>query len=183
MGKKLIGITGMPGAGKTLASEYAMQMGYPIIVMGDIVRTLTLKMGLKPTPENIGKVMLKIRGDYGPAAVAERCIPLIKEMPSNIVIIEGIRSLNEVKAFKKSFPDFTLIALYASQKTRFKRLHKRNRSDDPQLWKTFVERDSRELSVGLGSAIASSDYMIVNEGTTAELHRSFKEILKRIVSK
>jgi dephospho-CoA kinase len=183
VGKKLIGITGMPGAGKTLVSGYAKQMGYPIIVMGDVVRALTLKMGLKLTPENVGKAMLKIRKDHGPAAVAERCILLIKKMPSNVVIIEGIRSLDEVKAFKKSFPDFKLIALHASQQTRFKRLHKRNRSDDSQLWEVFVERDSRELGVGLGSAIASSDYMIVNEGTIAELHRNVKKILKRIVSK
>jgi dephospho-CoA kinase len=183
VGKKLIGITGMPGAGKTLAAGYAKQMGYPIIVMGDVVRALTLKMGLKPTPENVGKVMLKIRKDHGPAAVAERCIFLIKKMPSNVVIIEGIRSLDEVKAFKKSFPNFTLVALHASQQTRFDRLNRRNRSDDSRLWDVFAERDSRELSVGLGSAIAYADYMIVNEGTIGELHRNIKRILERIVSK
>ena len=183
MGKTLIGLTGMPGAGKTLAAGYAKQMGYPTIVMGDVVRALTLKMGLKPTPKNVGKAMLKIRKDHGPAAVAESCILLIKKMPSNIVIIEGVRSLDEVKAFKKSFPNFTLIALHASQQTRFKRLNKRNRSDDSQLWKVFAERDSRELGVGLGSAIASADYMFVNEGTIAELHKNIKKLLERIVNK
>ena len=172
----------MPGAGKTLASEFAAQLGYSVIVMGDVIRALTLEMNLKPTPENVGRVMLKIREEDGPAAVAERCIRLIKKMSSNVIIIEGIRSLDEVRAFKKSFPNFTLLALHASQQTRFDRLNRRNRSDDSRLWEVFAERDSRELNVGIGSAIASADYMIVNEGAVAELHRNIKRTLERIVA-
>jgi dephospho-CoA kinase len=49
-------------------------------------------------------------------------------------------------------------------------------------WKTFMERDLRELSVGLGNAIATADYMIVNDGTKAQLKRKVREVLEEIIT-
>lgn len=177
--KKLIGITGMPGAGKTLVATYARRMGYPVVSMGDVIRAITQRRGLKPTPRNLGKIMLKIRREEGPAAVAKRCVSKIRKTPGPTVIVEGVRSLEEIEEFKKSFPHFTLVAIHCSPRIRFKRLHKRNRSDDPQLWAEFIERDLRELSVGLGSVIAMADYLIKNEGTKTQLQADVKTILKR----
>jgi len=98
-----------------------------------------------------------------------------------VVLVEGIRSLHEVEEFKKRFPDFILIAIHASPETRFRRLFQRKRSDDPEGWGTFMERDSRELGVGLGAVIATADHMIVNEGTKAQLKRKTREVLKEVL--
>ena len=37
-GKLVVGVVGMPGAGKSLVVEEAQRRGYTVIVMGDVVR-------------------------------------------------------------------------------------------------------------------------------------------------
>ena len=183
MKKILIGVAGMPGAGKATVEEIVRNMGYSVVVMGDEIRDEAKRRGLEPTPENLGMVMLKLREEEGPDVVAERCIPKIEESKGEIVFVDGIRSSHEVEEFKRHFPSFTLIAIHASPETRFQRLFKRRRSDDPDGWDTFVDRDLRELSVGLGDVIAMADYMIVNEETKNQLKRQIRKVLEVAIGK
>jgi dephospho-CoA kinase len=99
------------------------------------------------------------------------------------VIVDGIRSLSEVEEFKRHFPKFTLIAIHSSPETRFKRLYHRQRSDDPKNWEIFRERDMRELSVGLGEAIAMAEHLIVNEEDFAVVKGKIRKVLKRVEEK
>lgn len=179
--KKVVGIAGMPGAGKTLAAKIAKQLGFSIVVMGDVVREEAKKRGLKPSPENLGRLMLQMREKEGEAVIAKRCIPKIEEAKGDFIIIDGVRSLHEVREFKRFFPNFILLAVHASPKTRFERLFKRKRSDDPEKWATFMERDMRELNVGLGHVIALADYLIVNEGSKAEFEKKVRVFLKKVI--
>jgi dephospho-CoA kinase len=181
-GRIILGLTGMPGAGKGIVREIFQKMGYVVVVMGDAVREESKRRNLEPTPENLGIIMLELRKDEGPAAIAKRCIPKMEKIKDRIVV-EGIRSLYEVDEFKKHFPNFTLIAIHASPETRFQRLFKRNRSDDPKEWETFMERDFRELGVGIGAAIATSDHMITNEGSKVQLQKKTRKVLKEISRK
>lgn len=181
--KKVIGIAGMPGAGKAVVKEIIQKMGYPVVVMGDVIRDEVKRRGLESTPENLGFVMLKLREEEGPAVVARRCIPQIRDAKENVIVIDGIRSSHEVKEFKKHFPFFTLVAIHASPETRFTRLSQRKRGDDPKTWKTFKERDYRELSVGLGDVIAIADHIIVNEEGKDQLRKQFNRFLTSVVGK
>ena len=181
MAKIVIGITGMPGAGKDTVKDIVREYGFPVVVMGDEVRAEAARRDLKPTPENLGKIMLQIRAEEGPEVLAKRCIPKIKALDSKVVIVDGLRSLHEVKEFRKEFPRFKVIAIHASPKMRFNRLLKRGRSDDPKDWETFYMRDQRELSVGIGEVIATADYMIVNEGSIEELEAQLKQIIKKVI--
>jgi len=181
--KMVIGVAGMPGAGKATVKYAAENMGWSVVVMGDEIRSETRRRGLEPTPENIGKIMLELRGEEGLAAVAKRCIPKIENAKSNIVLVDGVRSLSEVDEFKKCFGDFTLIAVHSSPETRFQRLSKRKRSDDPKGWDVFYQRDLRELGVGQGDVIAVADYMIVNEGSYEEFKARVREVLEVAVQK
>lgn len=178
MKKVVVGIASMPGAGKATFNEIARRKGYDVVMMGDEIREETKRRRLEPTPENIGKIMLQLRKEEGQAVVAKRCILKIERAKGNIVFVDGIRSLHEAEEFKKNLPNFILIAIHSSPKTRFQRLFRRKRSDDPKGWETFLKRDLRELSVGLGNAIAMADYLIVNEGTKEEFKMKIHETLK-----
>ncbi|MBS7616946.1 flagellar hook-basal body complex protein FliE [Candidatus Bathyarchaeota archaeon] len=181
--KLVVGVVGMPGAGKSVVVNAAKAMGYGIVVMGDEVREEAKRKGLEPTPENVGLVMLDLRRLEGEAAIAKRCIPKIWEKPENKVIVDGVRSLAEVEEFKKSFPKFVMVAVHASPEARFNRLFYRRRSDDPKDWQIFHERDLRELSVGLGNAIAMAEYMLVNEERLDVAKRKAVEILRKVEEK
>jgi len=177
--KKVISISGMPGAGKGVAAEAAKQLGIEVLVLGDVIREETQRRGLDPTPQNMGTVMLQVRDEEGPAAVANRLLSKIEERRSDVVIVEGVRGPEELAELKSKFEVVT-VAIHASPKTRFQRLLSRGRSDDPKTWETFYERDNRELKVGLGHVIALADTVVVNEGTIAELQSSLKAILAKM---
>jgi len=179
--KVVVGITGMPGAGKGVFRRTIQRLGYPFVIMGDEVREEVKRRELKPTPENLAETMLNLRKIEGSAAIAKRCILKLKNQPRQVVFIDGIRSLNEVEEFKKHFPMFILITIHASPKTRYQRLIRRRRSDDPTDWDTFMERDLRELGIGMGDVISVADYMIVNEGTIRQLKQKTLQFIKKVL--
>ena len=171
----------MPGSGKSLVANLAHTLNIPVIIMGDVIRKETESRGLEPTRENIGLIMIKIREEEGEDVVAKKCLPEIMKTNSEVVLVEGIRSLNEVIYFKKKFQDFILIAIHASPKTRYERLKKRDRSDDPKTWEDFVDRDLRELKAGIGDAIAMADFMIINENDIAKVRDKIQDLLFKII--
>jgi dephospho-CoA kinase len=181
--KIVVGLAGMPGAGKSLVVETAREEGYAVVVMGDVVREETQKRGLDPNPKNIGKVMLELREKCGNSIIAEKCIPRIEQQESGKVIVDGLRSLSEVDAFKAHFSRFSLVAVHASPETRFNRVSRRRRSDDPDEWDLFHERDMRELGVGLGNAIAMAEHLIVNENRRDDAKSKVRATLRRIEEK
>jgi dephospho-CoA kinase len=76
------------------------------------------------------------------------------------------------------------MAVYASPETRFNRIYRRRRSDDPDGWELFNERDMRELGVGLGDVIAMAEYLIINEkskdkGNTKAAAKKFMRSIER----
>lgn len=177
--KTIIAVTGMPGSGKAVASSLARTYGIPVFVCGDVVREEALTRKLPPTPENLGSLMLKIREEDGPDVVAERLIPKIKKIQSNTVVVEGLRSLSELQLLKDNFK-VKLLAVHSPPDQRFQRLIRRGRSDDPKSLEEFVQRDHRELAVGVGAVIALADKLIVNDSTLGsfkqEISRFYKEV-------
>jgi dephospho-CoA kinase len=181
--KLVIAVAGMPGSGKSLMVNIAIQNGYDVVVMGDEVREEARKQKIVPTPENIGKIMLELREREGEAAIAQRCVPKIEKTSKQKVVVDGIRSLSEVEEFKNRLGKVTLVAVHSSPETRFQRLYNRRRSDDPKDWTIFHERDLRELSVGLGNAIAMAEYIIVNEESVGTAKNRAREVLREIERK
>ncbi len=178
----LIGITGMPGAGKSAIFKVAEMLNIPIIAMGDVVREETIKEGLKLTPENVGKTAIKLREKYGNEAVAVVCLEKINKEFKNrdIVIVEGIRSLYELNYFRKNYP-LVLIGIHSSPLTRYNRIKERKREDDSSDWNIFIERDLRELNFGIGNVIALSDFMVINEDSYDNLVNNLKNIVENII--
>jgi len=181
--KTVIGLTGMPGSGKGVISNLARDLGIPVVVMGDIVREEVEREGLTLSPRNVGKTMLKLRSTFGDTVVAERCVPRIESSDSPLVLVEGIRSLEEVDFFGRVFPRFELIMVHSSPQTRLKRLRKRRRSDDSDDQDLFNERDRRELQVGIGAAIALADHVFVNDGRLDSFKGEVKAYLLKVISR
>jgi dephospho-CoA kinase len=177
--KKLFLITGMSGSGKTTMAGFFEGIGFRIVTMGDVIRDLATERGLEPTPENLGALAKKIRREGGESAVAARCVEKLRRMEGDDLVVDGIRSIAEVDVFGATF-DVVLIAVHASQETRYRRLRGRGRTDDPADREAFRERDLRELGFSLGWAVALADHMIVNERTIEDFERSFEGLRERL---
>jgi dephospho-CoA kinase len=164
----IVCLTGMPGAGKSSVASFLKEKGFEIVTMGDAVREEAKKQGLEPTDINLGKMMLKLRQDLGPGAVGYIVLQkLTRDGSSNNVVIDGIRSIAEVEVLKK-VGHVRLLAIHASQETRFKHLKERGRADAPSNSNEFAGRDKRELSVGVSEAIALANEVISNNYLTLE---------------
>jgi len=157
----------MPGAGKTTIAEGLKPKGYDIINMGNAVREEATKRNLELTSSNLGKLMLELREKNGPGAVAELIKPQIETSTASVILIDGVRSNDEIQVLRK-FGNVKLLAIHASTDTRFNFLQKRGRLDDPQTKDHFNERDNRELGVGISNPIALSDYAISNIDLTKD---------------
>jgi dephospho-CoA kinase len=169
MSKRLIVcLTGMPGAGKSTVASFLKEKGFATVTMGDAVREEAKSQGLEPSDANLGKLMLKLREDLGQGAVAHLVLrKLERDGNTGNVIIDGIRSIPEVEVLKK-VGHVKLLAIHASQDTRFKHLVDRGRSDAPASNDEFAGRDKRELSVGISEAIALADETISNNELTLD---------------
>ena len=158
----IVAITGMPGAGKSTAANALVEKGWKRVVMGDVIREETKRLGLSPDAKNTGEVMKRLRKERGEAAVAELCMDVIRKSGSEKIVVDGIRSLAEADTFRKS-ARVLLVAVHASRQRRFVLLKERGRSDDPITYEMFLARDDRELDVGVSKAIALADEVISNE--------------------
>jgi dephospho-CoA kinase len=180
MSKRLIVcLTGMPGAGKSTVASFLKEKGFAMVTMGDAVREEAKRQGMESTDANLGKLMLKIRQDLGRGAVAHLVLrKLERDGSSGNVVVDGIRSIPEVEVLKQ-VGHVKLLAIHASQDTRFKHLVDRGRSDAPVSNDEFAGRDKRELSVGISEAIALADETISNnELTLDQLKQHAYDIVK-----
>jgi dephospho-CoA kinase len=146
------------------------------------VREEAKRLGLEPTDINLGKLMLKLRQDLGPGAVGHIVLQKLARDDvgsSSNVVIDGIRSIPEVEVLK-NVGHVKLLAIHASQGTRFKHLRERGRADAPTNTDEFAGRDKRELSIGISEAIALADETISNNNLTLEqLKQRAHDIVKR----
>ncbi len=167
----------MPGAGKSTIAEGLKPKGYDIVNMGNAVREEAKKRNLESTSSNLGKLMIELREKNGLGAIAELIKPEIESSTANVILIDGVRSSDEIQVLRK-FGNVKLLAIHASTDTRFSFLHKRGRSDDPQTKEHFEERDNRELGVGISNPIVLSDHAISNTGLSKDelIENAFKII-------
>jgi dephospho-CoA kinase len=178
----------MPGAGKSTIAGSLREKGFYTIAMGDVIREEARRRNLDPTDINLGKLMLKLRNDLGPGAIAHLILRKINSEDTGTsqkdnIVIDGIRGIAEVEILK-SVGCVKLLAIHASTDKRFTHLKQRARSDDPSVMEEFTSRDKRELTVGISEAIALADETLSNNDLTVDQlkEKAFKTIRKWISS-
>ena len=175
----------MPWSGKSEAVRIAKEQGIPVVRMGDLVWEETKAQGLDLTDENVGRIAHEMRNKYGSDIWAQKTVENIKKAPSShLILIDGIRTLDEVSYFKKTLSeDFVLIAVDASDETRYKRAKARGRADDTVEVEVMKERDRRECGWGLGEVIAAADIVIINEQDIDTFRREITKVFDRVLKR
>ena len=172
----IIGLTGLPGSGKSTFANVAKDRGYSIIVMGDAVRFEVQRRGLKMSRLSVEEVQFSMRDELGSDIIGRLTLDRVKYAVLNgdrRILIDGFRGIDEVALFKEVFPQFKLVAIHAPPEVRWARSISRCRPDDPQSFDDCRRKDMVEYRVGIGEVIAISDYLI-----DRSLQGSFKVALK-----
>lgn len=176
---RVMGISGMPGSGKSVISEVANEKGAIIVSMGDIVREEAEKRG-EPSKETAKN----LRAEFGQYIISELTIKKIKKLQEegieSSIVVEGIRSPHEVEMFKENFDNFIILSVFANPTLRFERLKKRMREDDSTDYNVFKARDDAELGFGIGDVISLSDKLIINESDLESYYKEVNDVLDEL---
>ncbi len=169
----------MPGAGKSTIADGLRARGFDVVVMGDAIREEAKRRNLEPTHSNFAIIMMELRKKNGPGAIAELTKPKILQSKSDVILVDGVRSNDEIASLS-DLGVLKILAVHASTDNRFEFLKTRKRYDDPHTRDHFDQRDSRELSVGINDSIALSDYVLSNDGLTKKglVDEAFRVISK-----
>ena len=176
---KVIGFCGLPGSGKSTVLKAIEDLG-TIITMGDVIRNEANHRNIAPSDENLGKIALELRKNYGPEIIAEKCVSLIKKLESNVFFIDGLRSMAEVIVFRKYWK-FPLIATVVDEKIRYERLSNRKRPDDPNSLSEIRDRDQREIRFGLNEVIENANYTINNNLSEMDVQQETRALIFKII--
>lgn len=178
----ILAVVGLPGAGKTEASEYILKKtNWGHVHFGNIVTVDEIKKrGLELNEANERIIREDLRAKGGMGVLAEMSLPKIKDLfYTSSVLIESHYSWEEYTILKDNFGDsFKVLAIFASPKTRAARMAKR-----PYRPLTATEFKSRDYSqienLHQAGPIARADWTVINEGTLPELFESVDQILEK----
>ncbi|QLG28204.1 flagellar hook-basal body complex protein FliE [Halorarum halophilum] len=178
---RVIGTVGLPGSGKGEVAAVAEEEDVPVVTMGDVIREECRSRGLDPA-EHHGAVAKALREEDGPAAIAERTVPAVREAASragaDAVLVDGLRSMVELARFREAFGEsFLLVAITAPFDLRAERLGARGRDDSDLDVEALRKREERELDFGMGEVIDAADVTIDNTGTLEAFRRHARDLL------
>lgn len=151
---RVVGIAGLPGSGKSFIASLFAKRGFRIYTMGDVIREYAKAKGVTPD-----EAAVLIRLERGSRAV----VAGLGLRRGEDVVIDGLRSLDEVTAIEEALGSLYLVYVVASRRTRLMRLLGRGRADDPKSVADFMMREYRELKFGVADLLSRADYVLINE--------------------
>ncbi|MFB6250556.1 MAG: AAA family ATPase [Halobellus sp.] len=176
---KVIGTVGLPGSGKGEAAAVAREADVPVVTMGDVIRKACRERGFDPA-EHHGEMARTLREENGPAAIAERSLPLIESelQDTDSVLVDGLRSDVELDRFREVFDEnFLLVSIEAPFEIRAERLLGRARDDSDLDREALRDREKRELGFGMGEVMDRADVVVRNTDTLAAFRDRIRAIL------
>ncbi|OGN91242.1 MAG: dephospho-CoA kinase [Chloroflexi bacterium RBG_13_50_10] len=175
---KVVSIVGMAGSGKSEVARVFEKNGFNKVRFGDITDEEVKKRGLELNEENERHIRQQLRQEHGMAAYAKLNLPKIDaRLKSADVVVDGLYSWEEYTLLKSRYGDnFHVVAVWASPRTRYKRLNKR--PIRPLTVEEAASRDIAELeNTNKGGPIAMADFTIINETSLKDLEKEIEKVL------
>ena len=175
----IIEVIGSIGSGKDLVARYLKRKyGFGFIHMGDIVRELTKKRGLKLTRKNLRETQQKYHKKYGNDYVIR--IALRRARKYKNATISGIRTPVQARVPKKK--GAKVILVNAKAKLRFKRAKKRRRHGFAKNLTEFKKQEAEESKFfDMKKTFSYTDYIVNNNSTKKQLFNQVDRIMKKLL--
>ncbi len=174
----VIGIVGRKGSGKGEVAGILSNNGFELVEMGDILRGMMTARGIEVNEINVRKFVIDIRKEEGENVIAKETIKHVEESPAARKAIIGLRTPRELSFFRGRIPNFKTVAIIADDSTRFDRMRRRGKTDDPKTMEEFMAyKDGPEARFEIQEIIDGSDYKLFNTGTLEELRGDVKRLI------
>lgn len=144
MGNKIIiGMTGPFGSGCTyIAKQILEHKGYKYISLSQLLKD-ELEEGAPNDRTNLQDFGNAMREKYGPDVLAKKAYEIISKSENEKWVVDSIRNTHEIEFLKKTVGTFYVIATWADQETRWKRVEDKYKRDRV-AFENDDTRDSRE---------------------------------------
>ncbi len=179
----VIGITGTLGAGKGSVVKYLVEnKGYLHFSVREFLADVILTSKETVNRDSLTHTANKLRAIYGPAYITDQLFKRASATGKNC-IIESIRTPGEIVSLRKE-KGFILLAVDADIHTRYQRIIQRGSETDQVSLDTFKSNEQREMHArdpnkqNLSACISMADYIIMNNGSIADLEQSVDAFLK-----
>ena len=183
-------VVGLPGSGKSTIAEMLREEKFDVIEYGDIWRELLKKAKIPLNdPKATREFTARLREKYGKDIYSKYAVKKIRKSMKHIVLM-GLRSTYELDYIKKKVDKVDIISVRSPFETRFNRLKKRAKPEDPKTiddfrWLETREKrgfmpDKKEEKHGVLVIMKQADYVIDNSGTKEELKLKLDKVLSKI---
>ncbi len=173
-------IIGMPGSGKSTLASILARKSFSVFEMGDVVRNMMNKEGIEINNHTIREFALRIRKEQGSTAVSKYAAREIRGIKGDVVV-SGVRSTSEINYFKKHIKgSIYIVRITAPMRTRYRRMKRRHRKDEPETYKDFLWREEKEKRYGVVAAEKHVNFTVINNGNMNALSRSAIKLVRTV---
>ncbi|WP_291571176.1 AAA family ATPase [Clostridium sp. UBA4548] len=159
---KIVGLTGLMGCGKTtICKKINDDEKFKIIRLGEALR------------KNINNRDMNIKSVEIEAEKLKKCNKSLGEMfiqdineaaqKGKIIVVDSIRSIQDVNFFRKLTTDFNIIMIIADEEKRLNRILQRERTFDPDGILELRKHDEWEMEFGIKHIFPLTNKYIVND--------------------
>lgn len=180
---KLIAIVGMSGSGKSVVTDFLVNMGYSKIYFGGVTYRIMKEANIEITPDGKSEKEFRerLRKTYGKECYAKLLLPEIEsKLKCGNVVLDGLYSWDEYQFLIDKFPNqLKLICVIADKNVRYERVGKR--PERPYNKEDIIFRDISEIeNLAKCGPIAFADYYIFNNGSVQDCKIRLTDILDSI---
>lgn len=185
MPKLILGFVGKLASGKAICQKYIDEKyESESFRFSSILRDILNRLYIPITRENLQDLSLDLRNRFGSDILAQTITKDVKNSSKEIVIIDGIRRLEDMAGLK-DLPGFYLLSIDADPEVRYKRMKERNenKGDDRKSYEQFIADNNREAEIQIPEVMANAQFHLNNNGTLNSLYSQIDKILKEIQNK
>jgi len=179
--KKIIGISGAFGSGKSTVAEALQNFGFQKISLSSFLEEELQKRDEPVTRKKLQDLGNAWREQLGNDILVQKALDYAKKNNWDEIVIEGFRNSAEIISLRSY--KALIVSVVANRDIRFARLKDLKRRE-ALTEKLFEELDNRDLGIGekesglqTALCIAMADIFIENNGSLGELEVKVKELV------
>jgi dephospho-CoA kinase len=182
MPKLVLAFAGKLASGKAVCQKYITEKyNADNTKFSTALRNILTRLYLPISRENMQNLSLDLRNRFGSDVLAKAIAEDVKNSQQDIVVIDGIRRLDDIISLK-DIPGFYLISIEAEPQLRYERMKVRNENvgDANKTFEEFLKDNQREAELQIPDVMAAAKFNLNNNGSLPELYNQIDKILEEI---
>lgn len=179
--KKIIGLVGETGSGKDVFCDYLKKIKRNVFVFRF---SQPLTEALKVFFDEIKKedqqwLGVTLREKFGNNILGEAIKKKIKNIKKGIIVLNGIRSIEEAKMIKGL--GGKIVYITADSKTRWQRIQNRGeKKDDRSAYQKFLKMEKAATEILIPKIGERANFEIQNNDSLENLYKKIRIVLSKI---